>query len=260
MFGKWGRGSGEGYRDEAQWNTQIEEAKYATSHGKAFLAYTQGAVGETQAARFGYASLMLASEGSGTGSYSFTPDYANEVWMPEYEYNLGNPTGAEQRETSGVHRRAFEHGLVLVNPTASSRSVRFGGTYSGSGLTSATEGTMQPHTGLILTGKTEAVKTEKSEPVAPIGVTVTVGPEKAHLQWSKGKTRVKYYRVVRNARPVVRTHRRHRFDRHMAEGHVYRYRILGFSAHHKVIARSKLVRVRPGAHWRKIVQRPSKRA
>ena len=57
MFAKWGRGADEGYRDQWQWEQQVEEAQYSAAHGKAFLAFTQGSQGETQAARYGYASV-----------------------------------------------------------------------------------------------------------------------------------------------------------------------------------------------------------
>lgn len=150
MFLKWGRGTGEGYRSEGQWTTQLNEVKYAASQGKAFLAFTQGSVGETQASRYGYATLMLASNGN--ASYAFTPNYTSESWLPEFDYDLGAPLGDETRDSSGVHRRGFQQGLVLVNPTDSARSVDFGGTYSGSGLSDATGATMAPHSALVLTG------------------------------------------------------------------------------------------------------------
>lgn len=263
MFVKWGKGSGEGYRGEGQWSTQVRDAEYATSHGKIFLAYTQGSVGETQAARYGYASLLLGSDGR--GAYAFTPDYSTETWLPEYEFNLGDPLGQQQEDASGIRRRAFEHGLVLVNPTNTTLPVEFGGTYSGSGLTNAREATMQPHTALVMTGAPEAAPVEvteeepaeaKEEVVAPIDVTVAVGNDKVHLHWSKGGgKRVLYYRVVRNSRKVARTRHRRRVDRHVSKHRVYRYRIYGLDARGKVIARSRLVRVKPGGPRRKVVQR-----
>ena len=114
MFVKWGRNSGEGYRSEADWNTQLGEAKYAASQNKIFLGFTQGAAGETQAARYGYASLMLGS--GGNASYAFTPNYTSEVWIPEYDYDLGQASGAESRESSGS--------TAASSPTGSSWSTR----------------------------------------------------------------------------------------------------------------------------------------
>src|SRR6185312_9288536 len=143
MFVKWGRGAGEGYRPSYQWEDQVAEAEFAASKGKIFIGFTQGAVGETQAARYGYASVLLGGDGS--ASYAFTPNYTEETWLPEYEYEIGNATGAESADADGVHRRRFANGLVLVNPTGSAQSVSFGGTYSGSGLEGATGATMPAH-------------------------------------------------------------------------------------------------------------------
>lgn len=184
MFLKWGRGTGEGYRDEAQWTTQLNEVKSATAQGKTFMGFTQGSTGETQAARFGYGTVLLGSNGN--ASYAFTPNYTSESWLPEYGYELGQPLGEETRGANGVHRRGFEHGLVLVNPTDSSQSVSFGGTYSGSGLSNASGATMPARSALVLTGPppagngpdvAEAIPAPPGSP-APAPATAAAGKSK----------------------------------------------------------------------------------
>jgi hypothetical protein len=263
MFTKWGRNTGEGYRSEGQWNAQLAEVKYAASQNKTFIGFTQGSAGETQAARFGFGTVLLGTDGS--ASYSFTPNYTSEAWMPEYEYQLGNPSGQESKEASGVHRRVFEHGLVLVNPTSSSHSVSFGGTYSGSGLNQATGATMEPHTALVLTGSPSPTPTlsptpkkkPKKQATASIKVTGTVTSSQVALYWkpvgaSQGKVRVRVYKVVRDSRSVARTSRRHRVDRRVARGRSYRYQIVGLDPHGKIVAKSRAVRVRPENSPRKI--------
>jgi hypothetical protein len=193
MFAKWGRGAGEGYRPSYQWEAQVAEAEYAASQGKIFIGFTQGAEGETQAARYGYASVLLG--GDAGASYAFTPNYTEETWLPEYEYEIGSPTGRETEDANGVHRRGFEDGLVLVNPTDSAQSVSFGGTYSGSGLQGATGATMPAHSALVLTGAAasgtpEVPSTSSTPPPSPpAGVSVTGGehaaePSGAHPQGS----------------------------------------------------------------------------
>lgn len=258
MFVKWGRGSGEGYRSESQWTRQLDEVKFAASQGKQFIGFTQGSVGETQAARFGYGTVLLGTNGN--ASFAFTPNYTSETWLPEYDYSLGAPTGAEARETSGVHRRGFENGLVLVNPTSSSKSVSFGGTYSGSGLSGATSATMEAHSALILTGtpaaSAPAKKKRKQEPVS-IKIRGTVTASKVALTWTPvGATQsnvdVRVYKVVRDRRPLARTSRRHRVDHRVAKGRAYCYRIVGFDREGKVVARSRSIKVRPGEKRRQI--------
>jgi hypothetical protein len=260
MFVKWGRNTGEGYRPESQWLRQLEEVKYAASQGKQFLGFTQGSSGETQAARFGYGTVLLGTNGS--ASYAFTPNYTSETWMPEYEYELGAPTGSETRDSNGVHRRSFEKGLVLVNPTESTQSVSFGGTYSGSGLTNATAASMPAHSALILTGTQEApaLPEKKKKPkrgTVSIKVNGTVTANKVALSWTpvtgkQSEVQVKVYKVVRDRRPLARTSRRHRVDHRVDRGHAYRYRIIGLDRQGKVVARSRAIRVRPGRHPRKI--------
>lgn len=274
MFVKWGRGAGEGYRDQWQWEQQVEEAQFAAAQGKSFLAFTQGSKGDTQAARYGYASLLLG--GDSQASYAFTPNYTSESWLPEYEYDLGKATGAMSAESSGVHRRAFERGLVLVNPTSSTRAVTFGGTYSGSGLTEATGASMPPHSALVLTGTpspaapptppvTPPVKTQppaEPAPVQPIPVTVAVGDNEANLAWQQPKqTKVKTYKVIRNSRSVARTSRLRRVEKGFANGRIYRLQVVGVDRRGHVVARSRLIRVR-GSNGRKhiVVQGSSRRA
>jgi hypothetical protein len=267
MFAKWGGNAGEGYRSEGQWNAQLEEVKYAASQGKQFIGFTHGATGETQAARFGFGTVLLGT--SGTASYSFTPNYTSEEWMPEYEYELGNPTGDETEDSTGVHRRLFEHGLVLVNPSGSSKTVSFGGTYSGSGLSGATGATMEAHSALILTGGQSPAPLPKSKTkkrgTVSIKVRAVVTSEKVALTWTpvgakQSDVQVRVYKVVRDARPLARTSRRHRVDRRVAKGKAYRYRIVGFDRGGKIVARSRAIRIRPGETRRKIRYPRSRRS
>lgn len=261
MFVKWGRNAGEGYRSESQWTRQLEEVKYAASQGKQFIGFTQGSAGETQAARFGFGTVLLGT--NGTASYAFTPDYTGEQWLPEYDYDLGAPTAAETRDGNGVHRRTFEKGLVLVNPTSSTQTVSFGGTYSGSGLTNASGATMAPKTALILTGSQEAaapLPTKSGKPkkrTVKIDVHGIVTAEKVALKWTpigakQSDVEVRVYKVVRDHRPLARTSRQHRVDHRVYKGRAYRYRIFGFDSKGKVVARSRSIKVRPGKHPRKI--------
>jgi Hypothetical glycosyl hydrolase family 15 len=260
MFVKWGRNSGEGYRSESQWTRQLEEVKYAAAQGKQFIGFTQGSSGETQAARFGFGTVLLGT--NGTASYAFTPDYTGETWLPEYDYDLGAPTAAETRDSNGVHRRSFEKGLVLVNPTSSNQTVSFGGTYSGSGLTNATGATMPPKTALVLTGSQEkAPAPEKPGKVkkrtVAIDVRGVVTAQKVALKWTpvgakQSGVDVRVYKVVRDRRSLARTSRKHRVDHRVAKGRAYRYRIIGLDRGGKVVARSRAIKVRPGKHPRKI--------
>jgi hypothetical protein len=273
MFLKWGRSVGEGYQTEAAWNTQIAAAKYATGLGKSYLAFTQSAAGDAQAARYGYASLLLATQGD--ASFAMTPDYGTETWFPEYDYDLGRPLAGESRDQNGVHRRPFERGLVLVNPTASTLTANLGATYSGSGLTNATTTTMPPHTGLILTGTgaasapepvptptptptptpdpaptpapapaPEPVKTHKGKGRTKPAVTATA-TRAGHviLRWSRGPRGARRFRVVRGRRVLALTRALRLADRSRGRA-ARRYRVIAIGRNGKVLARSRPVVVR----------------
>jgi hypothetical protein len=271
MFVKWGRGAGEGYRPTWQWEDQVAEAEYAASQGKIFIGFTQGAVGETQAARYGYASVLLG--GADTASYAFTPNYTEETWLPEYEYEIGNATGAQTEDSNGVHRRGYENGLVLVNPTESTQTVSFGGTYSGSGLEAATGATMPAHSALVLTGTASAAApvveapttptqpTPPTRPTAPatpikpvpaaqatplpIEVVVTAGEHSVELSWTppRGSGAVTY-QVVKNKKKVATTRKRRSRVTGIAKRKASALQVVGYDKRGDVVVRSKTFKVR----------------
>jgi hypothetical protein len=150
MFAKWSATPGQGYRDTEGWKTQIEEIQSAERMGKRFLAITQAAASDTQAIRYGWASVLLAADGH--TAYTAAANYDSETWSSEYEAQVGEPTSSATEVAGGVWEREFTGGLVLVNPTTTTVKVNFGGTYSGSGLTDASSATMPPNTALILSG------------------------------------------------------------------------------------------------------------
>ena len=257
MFVKWGRGAGEGYRPAYQWQSQVEEAEYAAAQDKIFIGFTQGAVGETQAARYGYASVLLGGDGS--ASYAFTPNYTEETWLPEYEYEIGNATGGETEDADGVHRRSFEGGLVLVNPTESAQTVSFGGTYSGSGLEGATGATMPAHSALVLTGTAAASMPEASttptpptpptDPThpapLPIEVVVTVDGHTAELTWAQPQgSGAATYQVVKNKKKVASTRKRRSRVGGIAKRRASALEIVGYDNRGRIVARSKTLKVR----------------
>jgi hypothetical protein len=150
----------EGYDRTDVWETQLAMIKDAERQDKLYLGVSHSPNNDAAAARYGYATTLLG--GSGRTHFSLHGDYTNETWFGEYEYAIGDAAGAESRDASGVHRRKFTNGLVLVNPTAASVRVEFGGAYTGSGLKGARSATMRPHTALIMTKAGEGAPFGKS--------------------------------------------------------------------------------------------------
>jgi Hypothetical glycosyl hydrolase family 15 len=146
-FTKAGGAPGTGFVEGNAWRSELEQVRVAESQGKVFLGVAQSSGHDAEAARYGWATTLLAANGH--SYFAMQGDYTNEAWYADYDLPIGEPAAAEV-EADGIHRRAFTCGLVLVNPTQQARAVGFGGSYTGSGLASATAATMQPHTGLIL--------------------------------------------------------------------------------------------------------------
>ncbi len=216
MFLKFSPTPGAGYRNEAGWTRQLEELKESQRRNKVFLAITHSAESDHSAALFGWATVLLGAEGK--AAYEMADDYAEETWIPEYEYDIGEPLGAETRDSDGVHRRLFSRGLVLVNPTSVTREVSFNGVYSGSGLEAATETTMGPHTGLVLL-RVSIQNTASNPSVPALGDHLVAGPipieEIGAAKAARGATAASKARHRRAARHRQR-HRRNR-DRHRGE-------------------------------------------
>jgi hypothetical protein len=174
MWVKYGKGVGEGYRDPWSWERQLENARETERQGKRFLAVTQSQTSDRSAARYGYASLLLAAN-AGRSSFELNSSYADETWFPEYDYAIGDPAGAPST-IGGVWTRSFTRGIVVVNPSTSTWVVTLGAAYSGSGLSSVTSASLEPHSALVLTRDGDAIL--PASPVAP-APTAPVAPAPA---------------------------------------------------------------------------------
>jgi hypothetical protein len=147
-FTKWGSSPAEGHITGLEWDSQLKMLKQVQAMGRLFLGVSHSSRNDEAAARYGWATTLLAADGSAT--FGVHDDYTHETWFPEYGYDLGAPAGKESANADGIHRRVFKRGLVLVNPTKGSVRVRFGRRYRGSGLGPSTGTVMRPHSGLVL--------------------------------------------------------------------------------------------------------------
>jgi hypothetical protein len=149
-FTKFTPATGAGYRSPGEWSTELSILQQCQREGKWFMGIAQSSDGDTQAERFGWATMLLGSTGHATFALANDDDYSVETWFSDYEAPIGHALGAARRLPSGAYRRRFSHGLVLVNPTMRPLTVRLGGRYSGDGMRAVARATMAPHTGLIL--------------------------------------------------------------------------------------------------------------
>src|SRR3954454_4003848 len=104
MFVKWSTTPGVGYRPAIDWKTQIKAIQAAEAMGKRYLAVTQAGSGDTQAERYGWASVLMAA--SKTTSYLAGTNYnADPDWLPEYDAKIGDPVGAATQLSNGAYTR-----------------------------------------------------------------------------------------------------------------------------------------------------------
>jgi hypothetical protein len=102
-----------------EWSTQIAEIDTAVRTDKTMIVHTEmGSGDDTSGRRYAYASYMLAS-GPNT-FYSYGDTFAI---VPEMRLDLGQPVGSRTEIAAGVWARAYENGMVVVNPSASKHTV-----------------------------------------------------------------------------------------------------------------------------------------
>jgi hypothetical protein len=138
---------------DGAWPRQLDELTAAEARGKYFLAELPADASDVQAIRYGLATYLLGASGLSSYDVSGSPPYTAPVWLePDYTdaRRLGAPHGTYWVLASGVFRRDFARGSVLVNPWTRARTVRLGSAYSGSGLHGVREVEMPATTGLVL--------------------------------------------------------------------------------------------------------------
>ncbi len=149
-FTKFTAARGQGYRSTGEWRTELSILQQAQRQGKWFIGIAQSSDGDLQAERFGWATMLLGSGGHATFALQNDAEYGIETWFSDYEAPIGHPLATASERRSGVELRRFSHGLVLVNPTTATHTLKLGRRYTGDGLHRVLAATLAPHTGLIL--------------------------------------------------------------------------------------------------------------
>jgi hypothetical protein len=146
-FLKWSS-TGRGYADPERWRRALGSLQQAQAAGKIFFGLTTSGNKDARAARYGWATMLLVANGK--AAYAMQRDRGSEVWFPEYGYDLGKPTESVTALPSGVYRRRFSRGIVLVNPTYARASVTLDRVYSGSGQRAVHRVRLRPQHGVVL--------------------------------------------------------------------------------------------------------------
>ncbi len=129
-FGGWGYAS---YFELADWQLQMDRILGLVNQDKIILAQQYIDADNVNDRMFLLGSYLLIK---GRYTYiNFDLDLEPE-WFPEYGIPIGSPTGgtpaniaALWNDAWGVYARGYSNGLVLVNPTDTSRTINLGQTY-----------------------------------------------------------------------------------------------------------------------------------
>jgi hypothetical protein len=208
MFLKWSKSAGQGYRGAHEWESQVGEIAATESLGKHFIAITQAEPSDTQGARFGWASSLLAGNGH-TVYMASNGQLGQETWLGDYEAQIGTPTAAATALGNGAWQRTFSGGLVVVNPTTSTAQVSFGGAYSGDGLEGATGATLGPHGALVLTRSGSSAVAGTVARSASLGPGLMLMASRFQPVSGSQRARASHHRHARCRRIRVSAHRRH---------------------------------------------------
>ena len=133
----------------AEWAYQMQLLREAQARRKIFIAIAYGPADDLPAIDYARASFVLFARGS-RSAFDYLPPCGTEPSSNRWRMNLGAPRGKAVK-TGPVWRRAFDGGIVLVNPSPSvTATIPLGDPYvdaSGSVITSAV---VPPHTGVML--------------------------------------------------------------------------------------------------------------
>jgi hypothetical protein len=144
------------YGTVSNWKKNVDILVDSAVKKKQILAMTKVWVTATQAQKdqwhmYALASFLLGHQ-PGYTSFEFLYDRSLVFDHRYWNVDLGVPL-AHYSSSSGLYRRSFRRGLVLVNPTNSSLTTTLSGTYRNLATGNTVSGaiTIQPHTGVILT-------------------------------------------------------------------------------------------------------------
>lgn len=158
-----------------QWDGWQRLISTAQSLGDDFFGLTYGAVGNTAAMQFGKASFLLDWNGGG-GAFMYGATDGSDPTSSAWTTSVGQPAAAKQQVGVGWMRR-YSGGVALVNPSATSaQTFSLGGSYVTPAGTTVSSVTLQPGTGMILTGAAPTTTTTSATATTTTTTSTTTAP------------------------------------------------------------------------------------
>jgi hypothetical protein len=140
---------------EQGWKRQVDEIAYAESKGKIAIVQPHFPVGNVRAFRYCLASYLMAYAGKAAIVEANGRDqYGNPTaWHPEYDWDLGAPSGVYRMVGTNIFRRDFTKATVVVNANPTSTgpvTIQLGGVYLNEGGVSVASVSLPGTSGAIL--------------------------------------------------------------------------------------------------------------
>lgn len=115
----------QGYHTAAVWQQQLEQGQNIPE-GKILLLENRVPFwSDHDISLYGYASMLLGINNKARPTYYYGREDTASIpsyWYDEYNVDMGEPTASAEEE-GGIYSRAFERGLVIVNPNPNRQQI-----------------------------------------------------------------------------------------------------------------------------------------
>lgn len=119
---------------DQHWPAWQSLVSVAQNRGVDFFGLTFGPGSDTRAMRYGRGSFLLDWDGRGGAFLYYKTDHPNP-YHPSWVRQLGKPLGPKLERDRGLWQRRFQQGMIVVNATNETTSVRvFGRSHSVTGV------------------------------------------------------------------------------------------------------------------------------
>jgi hypothetical protein len=138
----------------SDWLLDIELLSSAGGDGKTVLVLTKAWADGSRREKdrwheYALASFLLGMERNAFFHFSYSPRSDPIRWHPWWDLDIGRGIGS-YRIVDGIYRRPFTRGLVLVNPSAETRTLSLDGDFVDLRGEAVDAANLPPHTGLVL--------------------------------------------------------------------------------------------------------------
>jgi len=137
----------------SDWAARQRFLQITQEENRVFLGVTYAPHTDLRSMRYARASFLLDWDGSSRSAMVFEPTTpeAQDPYNREWTIDVGLPAGARY-SVGGVWRRNFTNGVVVVNPTAETRTLDLGAAYTTAAGETVRALTLAAKTGLVLRG------------------------------------------------------------------------------------------------------------